>query len=76
MLLAVVPSVMAGSAKAAFLCGVGVEGNCAQMVEITPLDVDLHLSDIVDLAEEYLSWIAGEVQERYAIDAVAHGRDC
>lgn len=54
----------------------GVEGNCAQMVEITPLDVDLHLSDIVDLAEEYLSWIAGEVQERYAIDAVAHGREC
>jgi GNAT superfamily N-acetyltransferase len=38
-------------------------------VEIVPLDVDLHLSDVVDLTEEYLSWIAGEVRDRYGVDA-------
>jgi GNAT superfamily N-acetyltransferase len=40
-------------------------------VEIVPLEVDRHLSDVIDLTEEYLAWIVGEVLERYAVDAEA-----
>jgi GNAT superfamily N-acetyltransferase len=39
------------------------------MVDIIPLDPDHHLSDVLDLTEDYLSWIAGEVLSRYGIDA-------
>ncbi|NVM17203.1 MAG: GNAT family N-acetyltransferase [Candidatus Lokiarchaeota archaeon] len=41
------------------------------MVKFIPLNLDLHKSHFIQLNEEYLIWIAGEMQRRYNIDMVS-----
>ena len=38
------------------------------MVEFIPIKLELHKSHLINLNEEYLSWIADEMQQRYSID--------
>ena len=38
------------------------------MVEFIPINLDLHKSDLINLTEEYFTWINAEVQQRYGID--------
>ena len=38
------------------------------MVEFIPINLDVHKSLLVDLNEEYLSWIASELRKHYDLD--------
>jgi len=38
------------------------------MVEFIPINLDFHKSVLVDLNEEYLSWIADEMKKHYDLD--------
>ena len=40
------------------------------MVNFIPIKLELHNSHLINLNEEYLSWIADEMQQRYSIDTV------
>ena len=40
------------------------------MVEFIPINVNLHKSHLIQLNEEYLTWIASEMRKRYNIDMV------
>ena len=40
------------------------------MVDFIPIKLELHKSHLINLNEEYLSWIADEMQQRYSIDTV------
>ena len=39
------------------------------MVEFIPTNLDLHKSHLIELTEEYFTWIRDEVQKRYNIDS-------
>ena len=40
------------------------------MVNFIPIKLKLHKSHLINLNEEYLSWIADKMQQRYSIDTV------
>lgn len=41
------------------------------MIEYIPIDLRVHKSLLIDLNDEYLSWIANEVMKHYKIDVVS-----
>lgn len=41
------------------------------MIEYIPIDLNIHKSLLLDLNDEYLSWIADEVKKYYNIDLVS-----
>ena len=41
------------------------------MIEYIPIDLRIHKSLLIDLNDEYLSWIAEEVMKHYKIDVVS-----
>jgi len=41
------------------------------MIEYIPIDLRIHKSLLIDLNDEYLSWIASEVKKHYDIDLIS-----
>ncbi len=41
------------------------------MIEYIPINLSVHKSLLIDLNDEYLSWIAKEVMTHYKIDLVS-----
>ncbi|MFX0001129.1 MAG: GNAT family N-acetyltransferase [Candidatus Hodarchaeota archaeon] len=41
------------------------------MIEYIPIDLSIHKSLLIDLNEEYLSWIGDEVKKHYKLDLIS-----
>jgi len=41
------------------------------MIEFIPIDLKVHETDLIDLNEEHLSWVADQMFEQYDIDVVS-----
>ncbi|MCK4778942.1 MAG: GNAT family N-acetyltransferase [Candidatus Lokiarchaeota archaeon] len=41
------------------------------MIEYIPIDLKIHNSLLIDLNDEYLSWIADEIKKHYGLDAIS-----
>jgi ribosomal protein S18 acetylase RimI-like enzyme len=41
------------------------------MIKFIPVDLSIHKSVLLDLTDEYLSWIAEEIKNHYELDAIS-----
>ncbi|MFX1321729.1 MAG: hypothetical protein ACFFAQ_08795 [Promethearchaeota archaeon] len=41
------------------------------MIEYIPIDLKIHNSLLIDLNDEYLSWIAVEIKKHYDLDLIS-----
>lgn len=47
------------------------KNKCLCMTEYIPIDLKIHKSSLLDLNDEYLSWIADKIKKHYDLDAIS-----